>query len=173
MTRVSIQDGEQSASGDADVLRVSDLLAPARVRVPLQSQDKEGVLPELVDLVVRSEGLDAERDEIYRAVWERENVLSTGISDGIAVPHAKYNGLDRIVMAAGVSRVPIDFDALDSRPVQLFFLILGPDSAAGSQVRALSRISRLMRDESLREQLVSAGDAERFLRVLGEAERAS
>lgn len=170
MMQTGIQDGARGALGDAAVLRLSDLLSPARVRVPLESPDKDGTLAELVGLVVGSQGLEAERDEIYRAVCEREYVLSTGIGEGVAVPHAKYNGLGGLIMAAGVSREPVDFGALDGRAVQLFFLILGPEAAAGAQVRVLSRVGRLMRDESLRERLLAAGSAERFLRILHEAE---
>jgi mannitol/fructose-specific phosphotransferase system IIA component (Ntr-type) len=172
MTQTDIQDGARGALGDVAVLRLSELLTPARVRVPLESLDKDGTLAELVGLVVSSQGLEAERDEIYRAVCERERVLSTGIGEGVAVPHAKYDGLDGLIVAAGVSREPIDFGALDGRAVQLFFLILGPEAAAGGQVRVLSRVGRLMRNESLRGRLFSASNAERFLEILQEAERA-
>lgn len=172
MTQADIQDGARGACGDVAVLRLSDLLTSARVRVPLESVDKDGTLEELVGLVVSSQGLEAERAEIYRAVCERESVLSTGIGEGVAIPHAKCNGLEGLVIAAGVSREPVEFGALDGRPVQLFFLILGPETAAGAQVRLLSRVGRLMRDQSLRERLMAAGDAERFLQILEGAERA-
>lgn len=167
-----MESGAGSAAGNQTVLRVGDLLAPERVRVPLEGLDKESILAELVDLVARSTGLAVQRDEIQRAVWEREEVLSTGIGEGIALPHAKIDGLDRIVMAAGVPREPVEFGALDGKPVQLAFLILGPETAAGSQVRLLSRISRLLREESVRRRLASAEDANRFLQILREAESA-
>lgn len=167
-----MESGAGSAAGNQTVLRVGDLLAPERVRVPLEGLDKESILAELVDLVARSTGLAVQRDEIQRAVWEREEVLSTGIGEGIALPHAKIDGLDRIVMAAGVPREPVEFGALDGKPVQLAFLILGPETAAGSQVRLLSRISRLLREESVRRRLTSAKDANRFLQILREAESA-
>ncbi|NIN70606.1 MAG: PTS transporter subunit EIIA [Gemmatimonadetes bacterium] len=154
------------------MLRVGDLLAPERVKVPLEGLDKESVLGELVDLAAESAGLAARRDEIHKAVWEREEVLSTGIGNGIALPHAKIAGLGTIAMAAGVSRGPVEFGALDAEPVRLLFLVLGPETAADSQVRLLSRISRLLSGESLRQQLVSAKDARRFCEILGEAESA-
>jgi mannitol/fructose-specific phosphotransferase system IIA component (Ntr-type) len=167
-----MESGAGSAAGDQTILRVGDLLAPERVRVPLEGLDKESILAELVDLVARSAGLAAQRDEIQRAVWEREEVLSTGIGEGIALPHAKIDGLGVIVMAAGVCREPVEFGALDGGPVWLIFLILGPETAAGSQVRLLSRISRLLREESTRRRLMSAEDAERFYQILREAESA-
>ncbi len=170
MTRPEVQGGAPGLSGQDGGQTVVGLLAPERVRVPLGSMDKAGILEELIDLVASSKGMESEREEIGRAVWEREAVLSTGIGDGIALPHAKYDGLDGLVMAAGVSREPVEFGALDGQPVRLFFLLLAPESAAGSHVRALSRVSRLMRDAALRARLVAALDAEQFLRILGEAE---
>lgn len=172
MTHSGIPDGALRAPGAATP-RASDLLAPQRVRAPLHSREKEGVLRELVDLVVDSRGLGAERGAVYQAVLEREKALSTGIGDGIALPHAKYQGLSDLVMAAGVAARPVDYGALDGQDVALFFLILGPDSAAAAHVRVLARVSRLMRDGSLRRRLVSAKDAEEFLRILAEAERAN
>ncbi len=167
-----MESGPGSAARDQNILRVGDLLAPERVKVHLEGLDKESILAELVDLVTRSTGLAAQRDEIYQAVWEREEVLSTGVGGGIALPHAKIAGLSAVVMAAGVSREPVEFGALDGGPVRLLFLVLGPETDADSQVRLLSRISRLLSGESLRERLVSAEDAERFCRILREAESA-
>ncbi len=172
MARTGIE-GRAGRRGESATWRVSALLAPDRVRVPLRAADKEGVISELVDLVVGSLGLEAERDAIHRAVWERERVLSTGIGDGVALPHAKFDGLDDVVMAAGVSGAPVDFAALDGRPVRLFFLMVGPDRAAASQVRALSRIGRLLREERLRRRLVAARDADEFRRLIEEAERSA
>jgi mannitol/fructose-specific phosphotransferase system IIA component (Ntr-type) len=167
-----MQSGGGSAAGEQAILRVGDLLAPERVKVPVEGLDKESILAELVDLAARSAGLAARRDEIYQAVWEREKVLSTGIGEGIALPHAKIPGLGAIAMAAGVSRRPVEFGALDAGPVRLLFLVLGPETAADSQVRLLSRISRLLSGESLRQRLVSAEDAGRFCEILREAESA-
>jgi PTS system nitrogen regulatory IIA component len=170
MTPIGIQDDAGNAPTRAAAPRISDVLAPERVKVPLQGTDKETVLSELVDLVVRSLGLDAEREAVHAAVLEREGVLSTGIGEGIALPHARYGGLDDLAMAAGVSREPVDYGSLDAEPVRLFFLMLGPEVAAGSQVRLLARVSRLMRDEALRKRLVAADDAGQFLGALREWE---
>lgn len=171
MTQTGIPSGNGLAAGEEQVVRLHDLLGPSSVKIPLIGRKKRDLLHELVHLAVRGADLGSEEEQVYRAVQAREDVLSTGIGDGIALPHAKYGSLDDVVMAAGVSAVPVDFDALDGRPVQLFFLMLGPESAAGVQVRLLSRISRLMRDDSLRSRLISAPDAGRFLAILREAER--
>lgn len=167
-----MESGAGSAARDRNILRVGDLLAPERVKVPLEGLDKESILAELVELLTQSAGLAAQRDEIHQAVWEREAVLSTGIGGGIGLPHAKVAELDAVAMAAGVAREPVEFGALDGEPVRLLFLVLGPDTEADLQVRLLSRISRLLSVESLRQGLMSAKDAGRFCRILREAESA-
>lgn len=165
-----MESGAGSTARDQNILQVTDWLTPERVKVPLDGLDKETILAELVDLVVRSTGLAARRDEIRQAVWEREEVLSTGIGLGVALPHAKIAGLETIVMAAGVPREPVEYGALDGGLVTLLFMILGPESAAGSQVRLLSRISRLLSEATLRRRLIAAEDARRFCEILNEAE---
>jgi mannitol/fructose-specific phosphotransferase system IIA component (Ntr-type) len=164
------ENGTRIPSGAVILPRACDLLATERMRVPLRGVSKEEVLSELVEVLAGSLGMDAQREEMLQAVFEREEVLSTGIGDGVALPHAKYNGLDDLVMAAGCVREPVEYGALDGEPVRLVFLLLGPDSKAGAHVRALSRLSRLMRSVPLRERLAAAANAEEFLDLLGEAE---
>jgi mannitol/fructose-specific phosphotransferase system IIA component (Ntr-type) len=147
---------------------LSQLLAPERVRVPLTARDKPGVLRELTSLVVASAGGD--EADILHAVREREESQCTGYGYGIAIPHGRTPTLGALVVVAGVAAVPVDYGAMDGRPVRLFFLLAGPESAAGQQVRALSRIARLVRREGVRERLVQAATAEEFLRVVRESE---
>ena len=148
---------------------LSELLSADRVKVPLSGRTKTDLLRELVELVAAGhEGLDVE--PILASVLEREQVLSTGIGSGVAIPHGKTPFVDQLVLAAGVAPQPIDFDALDGRPVQLFFLLLGPESASSAHVKALSRISRLLRRERLRADLLAARSAEEFLAVVQESE---
>ncbi|HEU4455264.1 MAG TPA: PTS sugar transporter subunit IIA [Longimicrobium sp.] len=148
---------------------MSELLTPERVRVALDASTKDGVLEELVG-VLRDTGAVGDADGVLRAVRQREEVLSTGIGSGVAIPHGKSDGVAGLAMAAGVAVRPIDFDALDGQPVSLFFLLVGPEAAAGAHVKALSRIARLVRREAFRERLSSASSAEEFLAVLAEAE---
>lgn len=150
---------------------LSELLSADRIKVPLGSRTKNDVLRELVELVADERmGVDAE--SILGSVREREQVLSTGIGGGVAIPHGKTPFVDQLVLAAGVAPAPIDFDALDERPVQLFFLLVGPESASGAHVKALSRISRLLRREQLRADLIASGSPADFLRIVRESEAA-
>ena len=148
---------------------LSELLSPVRIKVPLGSRTKTDVLRELVNLVA-APGEAASALAILASVNERERVLSTGIGGGIAIPHGKIPHADQLVLAAGVSPGGIDFDALDGKPVHLFFLLIGPESASGAHVKALGRISRLLRREPLRAELVASQSADAFLRVIQAAE---
>lgn len=147
---------------------LSQLLAPDRVTVPLTSRDKSSVLRELVGLLVSTSGGDA--DDILHSVRDREECQSTGFGYGVAIPHARTPTLAGLTMVAGVAPEPIEYGALDGQPVRLIFLLVGPESAAGAQVRALARIARLVRRDAVRGQLLKAGTPEEFHRVLRESE---
>ena len=131
---------------------LSRLLTPDRIRVPLVARDKPGVLRELVELLVGTAGGSA--DDILHAVRDREEAQSTGFGHGIAIPHARTPTLPGLTRVAGRSDTPIDYGAVDGQPVQLFFLVAGPEVAAGDQVRALARIAPPGRRGSPRERLV-------------------
>ncbi len=149
---------------------LSRLLTPDRIRVPLVARDKPGVLRELVELLVGTAGGSA--DDILHAVRDREDAQSTGFGHGIAIPHARTPTLPGLTLVAGRTDTPIDYGAVDGQPVQLFFLVAGPEVAAGDQVRALARIARLVRRDVLRDRLLKAPSAEEFARTVEEAERA-
>ena len=148
---------------------LTDLLTAERIKIPLTSTSKDELLRELVDLAADDVQV-RDREEVLRAVMDREEVLSTGIGHGVAIPHGKSSSVNGLVLVAGVAREGIDFEALDGKPVQLFFLLVGPESAAGEHVKALSRISRLLRRESFRQRLIDASDPKTFYSVLSEAE---
>lgn len=148
---------------------LTDLLTTERIKIPLQSSTKDEILSELVDLAALG-GAVRDPQEVLRAVQDREEVLSTGIGHGVAIPHGKTASVDGLVLVAGVAREGIDFEALDGEAVHLFFLLVGPESAAGQHVKALSRISRLLRRESFRQRLIDAPDPKSFYSVLAEAE---
>ncbi len=149
-------------------MRLSELLTPARILVPLHATDKEGVLRELVDAV--SEGNGGASDEVLVAILERERQFPTGIGYGVAVPHGKTPALTALVIVAGTTPAPVPYETIDGEPVRLFFLLAGPESCAGAHVKALSRISRLVRREPVRGKLLNARTPEEFYRVLCEAE---
>lgn len=148
---------------------LTDLITPERIKIPLEATRKDDLLRELVDLVSR-DGHVGDPEDVLRAVQEREAVLSTGIGHGVAIPHGKSTGIHELRMAAGTTADPVDFDALDGQPVRLFFLLVGPESSAGLHIKALSRISRMVRREDVRGELLAARNADQFYRVLQEFE---
>lgn len=150
---------------------LTELLAPERVRVPLASQTKDALLRELVALVAADRGGEV-ADAILASVRERETVLTTGIGEGVAIPHGRTPLVGQLVMAAGVCARPVEYESLDGRPVELCFLLVGPESAAGAHVKALGRISRLLRKPELRAALLGAGSPAAFLDVVRLSEAA-
>ena len=150
------------------MLLLTELLTPPRIRVPLAAADKPGALRELAAFLVEQSGGDLA--DIMRAVDEREEVLSTGIGFGVAIPHGRSPTISDLAVVAGVTRVPIAYDALDGAPVRVLFLLVGPESAAGRHVKVLSRIARLVRREALRERLLQAKTRAEFHEALVEAE---
>lgn len=161
-------------------MRLTDLLTPTRIRVPLRAQSKEGVLRELVELLVDGNGADpsaakamwgAGVEDVFQAVLERERQFPTGIGYGVAVPHGKTPALTDLLAVAGTTRDPVPYETVDGEPVRLFFMLAGPESQAGTHVKALSRISRLVRREPIRARLLAAQSPDEFYRILCDAER--
>jgi PTS system nitrogen regulatory IIA component len=150
------------------IVRLADVLTPTRIRVPLLAKDKEGVLRELVELLLAGNGGASE--EVLAAVLERERQFPTGIGYGVAVPHGKTPAVASLCVVAGTTAAPVPYEAIDGEPVRLFFLLAGPESQAGAHVKALSRISRLVRREPVRARLLAARTPEEFYRSLVEAE---
>lgn len=150
-------------------MQLTDLLTIDRIRIPLEGGTKEDLLRELVSIVTAADGIQDE-EAVLRAVKERESILSTGIGHGVAIPHGKSPSVPELRMAAGRAATPVDFDALDGQPVALFFLLVGPETAAGPHIKALSRISRLVRRDDVRDRLIAARSAAEFLKALQDAE---
>lgn len=148
---------------------LSDLLTVDRVKIPLNGVTKDELLRELVAIVALDNGVDDEA-AVLDAVRERESILSTGIGHGVAIPHGKSQSVHDLRMAAGLAGTPVDFDALDGQPVALFFLLIGPESAAGPHIKALSRISRIVRRDDVRDRLIAATTPDEFLQALRDAE---
>jgi nitrogen PTS system EIIA component len=149
-------------------LRLTDLLTPDRIRIPLRSSDKEGVLRELVQVLLPGDGEQGE--EVLSAVLERERQFPTGIGHGVAVPHGRTPAMTGLAIVAGTSPNPVRYETIDGQPVRLFFLLAGPEAMAGAHVKALSRISRLVRHEGVRSRLLAAQTPQEFYRAILEAE---
>ena len=146
-------------------MKIADLLDIKAISSELTSHGKVEVLAELVELLRRVQP-DLDAAELLAVLIEREELGSTGIGDGIAIPHGKLKSLDRLLMAFGRKKAGIDFDAMDNRPAHLFFLLLAPESEATLHLKALARISKLLRKEDVRRQLLDAPDPATLLNIL-------
>ena len=149
---------------------IHSLLTPERIRIHFEGGSKEDVLARLVGLL---EDHPAVRDleKIREAVMQREHVMSTGVGKGLALPHAKTDAVEETVAAFAVSDDPIEFGAIDNEPVHMLFLLVGTEEARSAHIKILSRISRLMNREALRNELLDASSADDVLRLFEEGDQ--
>ncbi len=149
------------------MMNIQDLLKKEFIIEDLKSRTKKETLVELADVFLRDDK-DIDRDAMIEVLLEREKLGSTGIGDGIAIPHGKLAGLERLVVSFGRSRGGVDFDSLDGKPVYIFFLLMAPENSAGQHLKALARISRMLKDVSFRESLINAESSENIYDLIVE-----
>ena len=146
-------------------MKLSDILSPDAICADLSSKEKEGVLRELVaHLTEIYPGIDAER--LFNVLLARENLGSTGLEHGVAIPHGKLSGIDRIVACFGRSLTGVAFEAMDGKPSHLFFLLVAPENSAGTHLKVLARVSRLVKEPSFRERLMKAASKEELYHLI-------
>jgi len=145
-------------------MKLMDFLIPDAIEPNMKSTTKSEAIKELVALLKKS-GTIAEEDSVARVVLEREELGTTGIGEGIAVPHGKSHVVDRLVAAFGRSEKGIDFESIDNQPVHLLFLLVAPSSSAGPHLMALARISRLLKNRDFRKGLIEARDRSEILKI--------
>ncbi len=150
-------------------MKLVDILSEQTIKVPLEKQEKTQVIEELVDLLDTA-GKITNRDSVLKAILDREAVMSTGVGEGVAIPHGKSDAAPVIVAALGISAEPIDFDSIDKEPVRLIWLLVGPPGQTGPHLKALSRISRLMHMGELKEKLLAARSAAEVLEEVAREE---
>lgn len=144
-----------------------ELLNKDMIRVPLKSVTKNSVIEELVDLIDSHGGLK-NRDHVLQEVLKRELLCSTGLERGIAIPHAKTEAVDDMLMAVGIAPKGIDYEALDGNPSKLFFLILAPPDQAGPHVEVLADIARVTKSNAICRLLLAAADADEVIELFTE-----
>lgn len=144
-----------------------DFLPDSAIQVDLQSQTKKEVLKELVSILIAAHKLK-NCDDILEALLEREELGSTGIGQGIAIPHGKCNSVKQVVAVMGVSKKGIDFDALDGEPVYLFFMLVAPMNSSGIHLKILAKISRVLKDKFFRQALREANGPQEMLKLIKE-----
>jgi nitrogen PTS system EIIA component len=148
-------------------MKTSDFLCPKAVSADLKSTTKPDVIAELLDLLISAGSIDKKhRKKILEVLMAREALGSTAIGQGIAIPHAKSDCIKKLVGCLGVSKQGVNFDSLDAEPAYIFFLLIAPADSAGPHLKALARISRLLKDKYIRESLKTAKDDKSMLAIV-------
>ncbi len=151
-------------------MKISDILSPQAVKVPLVATDKKALIDELVDLLV-SAGLIEDPDRLKHVVWEREQQRSTGIGDGLAIPHGKSACSRQLVMAVGRPAQPVEFNSVDGRKVQLVVLLASPPDRTADHIQALGKVSRMMSDPRVRQAAYTAESAQALYKLFKDFDR--
>ncbi len=153
----------------AQTTEINQLLKPELVRIALPGGSKSDVIEALVELLEGHEGVD-NLDAVREAIFQREDMMSTGVGKGLGLPHAKTSAATETIAAFATTAESVDFGAIDDEPIRLLLLLVGPEEHKSQHVKILGRISRLVSRESIRERLIQAPDPETVIEVLREGE---
>lgn len=150
-------------------MNLTDILDVAQVIPEMRSQNKRGVMEELCGPIVARRP-DLQTEALMQVLIERERLGSTGIGDGVAIPHGKVPKLNELLVSFGRSTQGVDFDSLDGKPAHLFFLVLAPEDSAGAHLKVLARISRMLKSNTVREELMAADGSQEIYEVFARQE---
>lgn len=150
-------------------MNISEILSTAAINANLKATSKTEALAELTDAILRVDS-SLDRDEVIGVLQERERLGSTGIGDGVAIPHGKLRDIDNLLISFGRSRDGIDFDSMDGRPAHLFFLLVAPEESVGVHLKTLARISKLLKNPDVRRQLQAAETSEAIHQIISREE---
>lgn len=146
-------------------MTLTEILSSSSVLVDLEGETKEEIIEELVDSLTVGEVI-TDRDKVLQAVLEREKIMSTGIGDGIAIPHGKSDAVVQLAAALGTQKRGVDFESLDGEPAYVFFLLVSPANVSGPHIKALARISRLLKNDEFKRKLIGAPSAEEIMAII-------
>ncbi len=147
-----------------------ELLDKESIAMSLSSTTKDDVLEEMVDILDKT-GKIKDREAVLKAIIDTEKIMTTGIGNGVAVPHCKTSAVDRLVAAFGISREGIDFQAPDDQPARLIFILVAEENNPGPHVRALARLAKLLSRKEVRDAFLAIYSAEELLQVIKEKEQ--
>ena len=149
-------------------MKITDILPEDMVVSGLRGRSKGDVIEELAAVVANHHRGEIDLARLVQALEDRERLNSTALGEGVAIPHGKLPGLKRVVAAFGRSAPGVDFSSLDGKPTHLFFLLVAPEDSAGAHLKALARISRLLKDDSFRARLMNAPNQGELYRTIRE-----
>jgi fructose PTS system EIIBC or EIIC component len=150
-------------------MKVTDILNKSFIISHLKGAGKEEVINELIDLF-KDDNRVVDIQRVRDSVLEREKIMSTGVGKGFAIPHGKTNAINEIIAAFGKTQNPIEYQALDNKPVHLVFLLVGKDDLVSTHIKLLSRISRMMNNDDFRNRLIEANSSEEIFEIFRKEE---
>ena len=150
-------------------MQVMEFLSKKAIITDIKSVEKEDVIKELVDALVAAGDIEKRcRNKLIESLMAREALGSTAIGQGIAIPHAKSDCVEKLIAAFGLSKKGVDFDSLDGEPAYIFFLLVAPQDSAGPHLKALARISRLLKDKYFRDTLRACEDDKAVIKIIAQ-----
>ncbi len=153
-------------------MKIIEIFRKEYIIEELKAKTKRDVLVELSGVIHRENGA-ASHENIVKTLLDREKLGSTGIGDGIAIPHGKLADLDELLVTFGRSKEGVDFDSMDGKPANLFFLLLAPESTTGLHLKALAKISKMLKDNAFRKRLLEARSKEELYLIIADKDDAS
>ena len=151
-------------------VKITDYITEDLIDLDLKSKNRESILVELSKLLERSKNILVEDNDIYKALVDREKLGSTGIGKGVAIPHARTESAKERTVAFGISRKGIDFNSMDDEEVHIFFVFASPNKDSQIYLKVLARISRLIREENFRQNLMDCKTAKEVIACIAEKE---
>lgn len=145
-------------------MKILDILHPDAILHDLKSQDKKGILEELVAPLAKITHMNPK--DLFRVLIEREQLGSTGIGEGIGIPHGKTKGIDTMVIGFGLSKKGVNFDSIDGKPTHIFFTLITPDQSTGLHLKLLARISKLLKSEGFKDKLMECSSTEDIYTII-------
>ncbi|MBX5480987.1 MAG: PTS sugar transporter subunit IIA [Myxococcaceae bacterium] len=153
-------------------MKIAEFLSPKAVVADLSARTKSEILTELSRTLANAHP-ELKPERLVEVLQDREKLGSTGIGEGVAIPHGKLSGLSQLMASFGVARRGVDFEAIDGKPTYLFFALVAPENSAGIHLKALARISRLFKNPRFRESILKAQTAEDIYRLIAEEDARS
>jgi fructose-specific phosphotransferase system IIA component len=148
-------------------MKLIELLVKEQIEPNLKGENKFQIIEELIDRLNSNQQVK-NRDQALEDVLAREGYLSTGLENGLAIPHAKTDGVDKLVISFGIKRDGVDFESLDGKPASLIFLVLSPRDTSGPHIQALATISRNLKDKTIRETILKKKTADEILEYMNQ-----
>jgi fructose-specific phosphotransferase system IIA component len=150
-------------------MKINDILKPVFIKLPLNSSTKSDSIKELLELLNHND-IIRNQEKVLNAVFEREKIMSTGVGNGVAIPHCKHADCKEFAIALGIHKEGIEFDAIDKKPAKIIFLLIGPEDQPGTHIRLLSRISRIISKEDVRQKVLKCENPKQLHDLLSDEE---